>query len=159
MAAAANRIGRVMDCVTANGVRVVTAITLALWVFASGPAMAQTADTLAAADRLIAVQKPTEVMKDMATNVAARIPGATDQQKQAFVAEMTNPGFMARYQDQMRTVMAKHLTVEEMNALAEFYSKPVAQSAMKKMGATTAEMMTFLQSEIPAMVGRIMKTP
>jgi uncharacterized protein len=155
MAAAANRIGRV----EAGVVRVAAALALALWVFGCGPAVAQTADALAAADRLIAVQKPTEVMKDMAANVAARIPGATDQQKQAFVAEMTNPGFMSRYQDEMRIVMAKHLTVEEMNALAEFYSKPVAQSAMKKMGATTAEMMTFLQGEIPAMVQRIMKTP
>ncbi len=158
MAAAANQVGRVRGRVTAHGVRAVTAMTLALWVLASGPAVAQTADALAAADRLIAVQKPTEVMKDMAANVAARIPNATDQQKQAFIAEMTDPGFMARYQEQMRTVMARHLTVEEMNALAEFYSKPVAQSAMKKMGATTAEMMTFLQGEIPAMVGRIMKT-
>ncbi len=159
MAAAANHIGRIVACVTANGVRVAAAITLALWVLASGPAVAQTAEALAAADRLIAVQKPAEMMKDMAANVAARLPGASDQQKQAFISEMTDPGFMARYQDQMRIVMAKHLTAEEMDALAEFYSKPVAQSAMKKMGATTAEMMTFLQGEIPAMVGRIMKNP
>jgi hypothetical protein len=159
MAAAANHIGRVMAYVTANGVRVVAAMTLALCVLTSGHAVAQTAEALAAADRLIAVQKPTELMKDMAANVAAKIPEATEQQRQAFIAEMTNPGFMARYQDQMRIVMAKHLTVEEMNALAEFYSKPVAQSAMKKMGATTAELMGFLQTEIPAMVARIMKNP
>ena len=159
MAATANQIGRIVACVTRNGVGAAAAIALALCVFASGSVAAQTAEALAAADRLIAVQKPTEMMKDMAANVAARIPGATDQQKQAFVAEMTNPGFMTRYQEQMRIVMAKHLTVDEMNALAEFYSKPVAQSAMKKMGATTADMMTFLQGEIPAMVARIMKTP
>jgi hypothetical protein len=38
-------------------------------------------------------------------------------------------------------------------------SKPLAISAMKKMGATTAELMTFIQSEIPAMIARISKTP
>ena len=46
-----------------------------------------------------------------------------------------------------------------LNALSDFYSKPVAASAMKKMGATTADLMTFIQAEIPAMVTRIMKTP
>ena len=159
MAAAANQIGRVMTCVTTGAACLVAAMALAVCLLASGPAVAQTGEALAAADRLIAVQKPIELMKEMAANVATKLPGASDAQKQAFIAEMTNPEFMARYQEQMRIVMAKHLTVEEMNALAEFYSKPVAQSAMKKMGATTAELMGFLQSEIPAMVGRIMKNP
>jgi hypothetical protein len=159
MAVTANQIVVVATYMTTRAARSVTAIMLAFWLLTCGHAVAQTQETLAAADRLIAVQKPAEMMKDMAGNVAARLPGASEAQKQAFVAEMTNPGFMARYQDQMRIVMAKHLTVEEMDALTEFYSKPVAQSAMKKMGATTAEMMTFLQGEIPAMVSRIMKNP
>src|ERR1700760_1992828 len=113
MVAAANQIG-----VMAWGVRAAAAMTLALCLLASGPAVAQTADALAAADRLIAGPEPAELMKDMAANVAARIPNATDLQKQAFIAEMTNPDFMKRYQDQMRIVMAKHLTVDEMNGLA-----------------------------------------
>jgi hypothetical protein len=139
--------------------RLVGAVALALLVLASGHAIAQTPESLAAADRLIAVQKPAELMKDTAVNVAARLPGANETQKQAFIKEMTDPDFMARYQAQMRTAFAKHLTVEEMDALSDFYSKPIATSAMKKMGATTAELMTFIQSEIPAMVARIMKTP
>ena len=159
MAAASNQIGVVMAYMKTRGARSSTAIMVAFWLLTCGHAVAQTQESLAAADRLIAVQKPTELMKDMAANIATKLNGATEQQKQAFVAEMTNPGFMARYQDQMRIVLAKHLTVEEMDALAEFYSKPVAQSAMKKMGATTAEMMTFLQNEVPAMVARIMKNP
>jgi hypothetical protein len=141
------------------GARSATAIMVGFLLLTCGHAIAQTQEALAAADRLIAVQKPAELMQDMATSVAAKLPGATEQQRQAFIAEMTNPGFMARYQEQMRLVMAKHLTVEEMDALAEFYSKPVARSAMKKMGASTAELMSFLQGEIPAMVARIMKNP
>jgi hypothetical protein len=147
---------------TSRSGRLIGAATLALWLVASGHAVAQTPQTpqtLAAADRLIAVQKPAELMKDMAANLVTKLPGATEAQKQAFVAEMTAPAFMDRYQAQMRVAFAKHLTVEEMDALADFYSRPVAQSAMKKMGATTAELMTFIQSEIPAMIARIMKTP
>ena len=139
--------------------RLVGAVALALWVLASGHAIAQTPQTLAAADRLIAVQKPAELMKDMAVNLAEKLPGATDRQKQEFIREMTDPDFLARYQAQMRAAFSKHLTVEEMDALSDFYSKPIAISAMKKMGATSAELMTFIQSEIPAMVARIVKTP
>jgi hypothetical protein len=72
---------------------------------------------------------------------------------------MTDPAFMVRYQAQMRAAFSKNLTVEEMDALSDFYSKPIAISAMKKMGATSADLMTFIQSEIPAMVARIIKTP
>jgi hypothetical protein len=139
--------------------RLIGAAALALLVLASGRAVAQTPEALAAADRLIAVQKPVELMKDTAVSVAERLPGATEAQKQAFIREMTDPDFMARYQAQMRVAFSKHLTVEEMNALSDFYSKPIAISAMRKMGATMGELMTFIQSEIPAIVARIMKTP
>ena len=132
---------------------------LALSLSLPGYAAAQTAQALAAADRLIAVQNLDEMMKDMAGNVAIKLAGASDAQKQAFVAEMTNPTFLARYKSQVRVAFARHLSIEELNALSDFYSKPVAASAMKKMGATTAELMTFIQAEIPAMVTRIMKTP
>jgi uncharacterized protein len=139
--------------------RLIGAVAIALSLGLPGHAVAQTAQSLAAADRLIAVQKLSEMMKDMAANVATKLPGATETQKQAFIAEMTDPAFLARYQSQVRAAFARHLTIEEMDALSDFYSKPIAVSAMKKMGATTAELMTFIQGEIPAMVARIMKTP
>jgi hypothetical protein len=139
--------------------RLVGAAAFALLVLASGHALAQTPETLAAADRLIAVQKPAEMIKDTAAGIAARLQGATDRQKQEFIREMTDPDFLARYQAEMRVALSKHLTVEEMDALSDFYSKPIAISAMKKMGAATVELMTFIQSEIPAMVARIMKAP
>jgi hypothetical protein len=59
---------------------------------------------------------------------------------------------------QMHTSPAEHLTVEELDGLSDFYSKPVAVSAMKKMGAITAESMTLMQAEMPAMIARISKT-
>ena len=107
----------------------------------------------------MAAQKVDEVMKDMATNLATTIPNTSEKQRQAFIAELTNPDFMTRYKSQMRVAFAKHLTVEEMDALSDFYSKPLAMSALKKMGVTTTELMTFIQSELPAMIARITKTP
>jgi hypothetical protein len=148
----------VSDALTGAGRGAVAAAVLALALIVSDNAVAQTPEGLAAADHLITVQKPGEMMKDMAASVVARLPGLSENQKQAFVAEMTDPGFMARYQAQMRTSLARHLTVEELNALADFYSKPVAASAMKKMGVITAESMTFMQAEMPAMIARISKT-
>jgi uncharacterized protein len=139
--------------------RLFGAVAIALSLGLPGHAVAQTPRTLAAADRLIAVQKLGEMMKDMAVNVSTKLPDTTEMQKQAFVAEMTDPAFLARYQAQVRVAFARHLTVEEMDALSDFYSKPIAAAAMKKMGATTAELMTFIQAEIPAMVARIMKKP
>jgi uncharacterized protein len=139
--------------------RAIGAVAIALSLSLPGHAVAQTPEALAAADRLITVQNLDEMMMDMAGKVAVTLPGATAAQQQAFIAEMTNPAFIARYKSQVRVAFARHLTVEELNALADFYSKPIAVSAMKKMGSTTAELMTFIQAEIPAMVGRIMKTP
>jgi hypothetical protein len=139
--------------------RLIGAVAIALSLSLPGYAVTQTAEGLAAADRLIAVQNLNEMMKDMAANVATKLQGANEAQKQAFITEMTDPAFLARYKSQMRIAFARHLTVEEMNALSDFYAKPIAVSAMKKMGATTAELMTFIQGEIPAMIGRIMKTP
>jgi hypothetical protein len=121
------------------------------------PVIAQTAEALAAADRLIVVQNLDAMMNDMADKVAKTLPGATEQQKRAFIAEMTSPAFLERYKTFTRIALAKHMTVEELNALSDFYSKPIAISAMKKMGATMAEIMPFIQAEIPNLVARVMK--
>ncbi|MDO9356998.1 MAG: DUF2059 domain-containing protein [Solirubrobacteraceae bacterium] len=122
-------------------------------------AKAQTTEALAAADRLIAVQDVDAMMQDMASKVAASLPGASDVQKRAFVVEMNAPAFMSRYKGLLRIAMARNMTVDELNAMSEFYSRPVAKSAMTKMGTLMADVMPFIQSEIPAMVARVMKTP
>lgn len=135
------------------------ALVGSLVICAPSPAVAQTADALAAADRLIAVQNFDATMKDMAVNVSAQLPGATEAQKSKFIAEMTSTDFLNRYKSTSRVAFAKHLSVEEMNTLTDFYSKPIASSAMKKMGATMAEVMPFIQAEIPGIVARVMKAP
>jgi hypothetical protein len=135
----------------------VVAIAISLWLPVH--AVAQTPEGLAAADRLIVVQNLEAVMKDMATSMMTNVTGATETQKQALIAEMTAPAFLDRYKAQMRVAFAKHMTVDELNALSEFYSRPIAAAAMKKLGATTADVMPFLQAEMPAMVERVLKIP
>jgi hypothetical protein len=144
---------------TALPARIVFALLGWLAVLLPGHAIAQTADALAAADRLITVQNLDATMMDMAVNVSAQLPGATEGHKKSFIAEMTSKDFLNRYKGFVRVAFAKHLSVEEMNALSDFYSKPIAASAMKKMGATMAEVMPFIQAEIPGIVARVMKAP
>ncbi|GAB1717294.1 MAG: hypothetical protein NTAFB05_23360 [Nitrobacter sp.] len=121
----------------------------------STPLRAQSAETLAAADRLIAAQDLPKMMNEIATSVAYQIPNATEAQKRAFVMAMTSPDFMGRLRDETRNGMAKTFTADELNALADFYSKPIAKSAMAKMGPYMSRMMAFIQKEIPSMVQRV----
>ena len=51
------------------------------------------------------------------------------------------------------------MSVEEMTALSDFYSKPIAKSALLKMGSMMSDIMPFIQTEIPGIVARVMKTP
>ena len=124
-----------------------------------GQAAAQTADALAAADRLIAVQDVDATMRDMATKIAATLPGASEPQQRAFVSEMNAAPFLGRYKSFLRISMAQNMSVEEMNAMSDFYSKPIAKSAMQKMGSVMAGILPFIQNEIPGIVARVMKTP
>ena len=125
---------------------------VAVLVMLSGSALAQSADGLAAADRLIAVQDLKATMTDMATGMSKSLP---EKVRAPFVEEMTDDGFIGRYKVQMRTVMAKNFTVEELNALADFYSKPIARSAMSKMGNMMTELMPFIQGEMPELIKRV----
>ena len=122
-------------------------------------AAAQSTETLAAADRLIAVQDLDATMTDMAKKLAVTIPGASEAQQRAFITEMTAPAFLQRYKAYVRVAFAKNLAVDELNALSDFYSKPIAKSAMQKMGTTMAEIMPFIQAEIPAIIARVSKAP
>ena len=124
-----------------------------------GQAAGQTADALAAADRLIAVQDIDATMREMATKIAVTLPGASEPQQRAFVTEMNAAPFLGRYKSFLRISMAQNMSVEEMNAMTDFYSKPVAKSAMQKMGSTMAGIMPFIQTEIPGIVARVMKAP
>jgi hypothetical protein len=44
--------------------------------------------------------------------------------------------------------LVRNLTVQELNALADFMESPHGRSAMKKMGAYTADVMPIVQQEL-----------
>ena len=48
----------------------------------------------------------------------------------------------------MLDAMVKTFTADELKALADFYSSPVAQSAMSKFGAYMADVMPAIQAEM-----------
>ena len=107
-------------------------IALSLMLAWAPCAMAQSPELLAAADRMMAAQDINAMMKDITSNMAKSLP---ENVREPFVAEMTDEAFLGRYKAEMRTVMAKTFSIEELNALADFYAKPIAKSAMTKMGA------------------------
>jgi len=107
------------------------------------PALAQDdAERLAAADRLIAVQQPEQMLQDMAKSVASNLP---EPMRDSYISAMTEDSFVEGLSERMRDAMARHFTVAELDALAEFYARPVARSAMRKMGAYTADVMPWVQ--------------
>jgi len=107
------------------------------------PALAQDdAERLAAADRLIAVQQPEQMLQDMAKSVASNLP---EPMRDSYISAMTEESFVEGLSERMRDAMARHFTVAELDALAEFYARPVARSAMRKMGAYTADVMPWVQ--------------
>jgi hypothetical protein len=51
--------------------------------------------------------------------------------------------------------MAKHFTIAELSALADFYELPVAKTAMQKMGVYMAEVMPVIQAEMLRAAGQV----
>jgi hypothetical protein len=127
-------------------------LALATMVIVAGSAHAQSPETLAAADRLIAAQDFNSMMKDMAGKIAVNLPPA---QQQVYIDALTDPGFLERLKGAARQSMAKHLTTEELNALADFYSQPIAKSAMAKMGDYMADLMPFIQTEMMGIAAKM----
>jgi hypothetical protein len=117
--------------------------TLLAAVPAVSAALAQdNAERLAAADRLIAVQQPEQMLQDMAKSVASNLP---EPMRDSYISAMTEEAFVEGLSERMRDAMARHFTVAELDALAEFYARPVAKSVMRKMGAYTADVMPWVQ--------------
>lgn len=116
------------------------------------PAAARSPEHLAAANRLMVAQDVDALMLDMTKTMSKGLP---ENVQPHFIAEMNGREFMSAYKSKMRDVMANTFTVEEMNALADFYSKPIAKAAMAKMGGMMSQIMPFIQGEMPAMMQRV----
>jgi hypothetical protein len=124
-------------------------MTFAVVVLASASAWAvedNKANREIEAERYLKVMTVKEMFADMAEKMSKNMPA--DQQK-AFKDLFTKHLDFAALEKAMKAAMVKHLTVEELKALADFYSTPVGKSAMKKMsGEYLADLMPIIQAEV-----------
>jgi hypothetical protein len=88
---------------------------------------------------------PAEIMRDMADALSANLPPT---ERAGFREVMTQHIDVELLTATMTTAMAKHFTADELAALADFYGSPTGKSAVKKMGAYTAEIMPVVQAEV-----------
>jgi hypothetical protein len=130
-------------------------IFLGLFMTASLPAFALE-DTPENREREVArylkVIPPEEMLADMTKKLAATLPA---DQREGFVKMMTKYLDMAHVTGAMRTGMVKTFTADELKALADFYSSPVAKSAIAKMGTYMAEVMPVLMNEIQSAAAKV----
>ncbi|WP_206026365.1 DUF2059 domain-containing protein [Roseimicrobium sp. ORNL1] len=97
------------------------------------------------ADRYFEAAAPKEMLDEMTTQMAASVP---DAEKAKFKELLTKHFNYGTFVKSMKEAMVRHFTATELAALADFYSSEVGKSAMKKMGAYTAEIMPLVQTEI-----------
>jgi uncharacterized protein len=125
--------------------RVLT-IAFLLAAIISVPAAAQDNPELdAAITRYLEVTKTRENTALMIENMAAQMP---EEQQALFRRVMAKVMNVDEVLELSRGIMRKHFTLEEVNALADFYSSPAGVSAMNKLQLVINESMPYIQSAI-----------
>jgi hypothetical protein len=99
----------------------------------------------AAAERYIAVSPMDSMMRDMVEKSAQNLP---NDQRKPFVEIMTKYVRIDVLERSAISSMVRHFTVQELNALADFYGSPEGQSAIKKFGLYMADVMPVVQQEM-----------
>lgn len=100
---------------------------------------------LAAAERYLQVVSMKDMMRDIIVETAKNIP---EKERAAYVAFMTKQIRIDVLERAALASMAKHFTVDELNALADFYGSKEGRSAMKKFGAYMADIMPVVEQEM-----------
>jgi hypothetical protein len=117
-------------------------------------AFAQTADAdkQAAVARYLRAVPMSKMMEDTYSQMAKQLPA--DKQAQ-FLSDMRSLVKAERIEQIASAAMVKTFTVEELNALADFYSSKNGASAMAKFGAYMGEVMPPLMQEVQRAVQEI----
>ena len=68
--------------------------------------------------------------------------------REGFVNQMRMVVRADLLEEATRASLIRHFTVDELNAMAEFYSSPHGASAMRKFGAYMADVMPAVQEEV-----------
>ena len=97
------------------------------------------------ATRYLKALPPAEFVGDMIFNMAQNLPLS---QRKEFIDKMTqNFDFEAVGKVTMQSLV-RHLTAEELSALADLYSSPIGKSAMKKITICMGEMSPHVELEL-----------
>jgi hypothetical protein len=111
------------------------------------PAHAQSSEAAkqAAIERYLRAVPMGKMMEDTYAQIAKQVP----QDKQAqFIADMRKVVKVERVEQIAKGAMLRTFTLEELNALADFYSSEHGASAMAKFGVYMGEVMPPLMQEI-----------
>ena len=100
---------------------------------------------LAAAERYLQVASMKDMMRDLIVETAKNLP---EKVRGAYVSLMNEHIRVEILERAALASMAKHFTVDELNALAEFYGSNEGRSAMKKFGAYMGDVMPVIQQEM-----------
>ena len=85
------------------------------------------------------------MLDDIAKEIAKSLP---ENQRIQFI-ELISKEFRVDVLERAALIaMTKHYTVNELNALAKFYSSPEGKSIQKKIGKYTAEIMPPIRNEV-----------
>jgi hypothetical protein len=98
-----------------------------------------------AAERYLAVVPISQLLEDTFREMSKSLPEAL---REGFVAQMRIVVRADVLEAATRASLVRHFTVDELNAMAEFYSSPHGASAMRKFGAYMADVMPAVQEEM-----------
>ena len=98
-----------------------------------------------AAERYLAVVPISQLLDDTFRETSKSLPEAI---REGFVAQMRIVVRADVLEAATRASLVRHFTVDELNAMAEFYSSPHGASAMRKFGAYMADVMPAVQEEM-----------
>lgn len=96
-------------------------------------------------DRYLKAVPVREMFADMGDQMAKNLP---ENQRQVFKDTLTKHLDVPAVEKAIKEAMVRHFTAEEIKALTDFYSSPVGKSAMKKLGAYSADIMPTIQKEV-----------
>ena len=102
-------------------------------------------------NRMVAAQRYLDAvpMDELMTNASAEmVKNMPAESREPFITMMTETIRIDVLENAALASMATHFTVQEINALTDFYTSPVGKSDMNKFGLYMADIMPVIQQEI-----------
>lgn len=97
-----------------------------------------------AAERYLAAVPPDELIADGIRELAALRPEGQRDEAARLMRQLIRPD---RLRQIMTEAMLKRFTVQELDALADFYGSEVGRSIVRKFGAYTADIQPYIRAE------------